>query len=140
VFLLWVVREAGQMMWFQEEFSRLSTAAASRPDIIVLDICIHVTYSQKVTNAEGTASARGALEEEKIGNGTSLPTTSAFHVKVGRPDVLGWLQGIQKGTEGSDVAVSVCGPRRMKNDVRKAAARVSGRDGLFLVDEEEFEL
>ena len=38
-----------------------------------------------------------------------------------------------------DVAVSLCGPRRMIDTARKAAAMASWEGGLFEVEEEVFE-
>jgi hypothetical protein len=59
---------------------------------------------------------------------------------AGRPDILAWLWRVQERRCGMDAAVNLCGPRRMINDGRKAAAAISSAMGLYHVQEEVFEL
>jgi len=58
----------------------------------------------------------------------------------GRPDVMQWFRHIRSAKPGLDAAVNLCGRQSLKNDARRAAARMSGEDGLFFVEEEVFEV
>ncbi len=51
-----------------------------------------------------------------------------------------WFQHVKEMRPGVDAAVNLCGPPSLIGDARKAAAIVSGKEGLFHVQEELFEL
>ncbi|KXX76277.1 Superoxide-generating NADPH oxidase heavy chain subunit A [Madurella mycetomatis] len=124
--LLWSLSDIAHVRWFGEELKNLSELA-SRPDVPVsFDISIHVTKAV-VTNQE----------EHDIEN--IMKYEGPGRVREGRPNVMQWFQDIKTIRAGLDAAVNLCGPRSLVDDGRKAAARVSGRDGLFHVEEETFE-
>lgn len=111
--------------WFADELRRLATAAAHPDAGVALHVRIHITGRTAADDCAGEVKAEvySGLEE----------------ICGGRPDVLGWFQQVAAARGSVHVAVNVCGPQSLKDDARRAAARVSGNNGLFFVEDEQFE-
>ncbi|GAB1319409.1 hypothetical protein MFIFM68171_09619 [Madurella fahalii] len=130
--LLWSISDIRHARWFEEELKNLSELA-SRPEVPVsLDISIHVTGRWATY-----APAMTSQEEHEMGDMFKYEGPGQVH--QGRPNILHWFRDIRGLRAGLDAAANLCGPRSLVYDARKAAAHVSGRDGLFYVEEEEFE-
>ena len=132
VYLLWSVSDRRHLSWFEDELMRISEVV-SRPNVPAsVNISIHVTKGSRAEMLSGQ-------EEQGVGIADGM-YKGPGKIYEGRPNVIQWLRQVQQATVGSDIAVSVCGPRSLKNDVRRAAASLSSDKGLFVVEEEVFEL
>ncbi len=126
VHLLWTISDMKHTAWFEEELRNLA-AVASQPEVPVsFEVSIYVTGS------------RAGLEEHEMGS--TAKYQGPGEVYQGRPNLMQWFQRVRVLRAGLDAAVSLCGPRSLVGDARRAAADVSGKEGLFYVEEEVFEL
>ncbi len=131
IHLLWSVGNIQHTDWFEEELKSLA-ALSLRPDVLVsLSVSIYVTGRR-------SASTR-SQEEHELGDDAMVKYNGPGEVREGRPNVLRWFQNVKEMRPGVDAAVNLCGPPSLVADGRKAAAKVSGREALFYVQEEVFE-
>jgi len=128
IHMLWTVKSTQHSVWFEEELSNLAALAADPATPVTFDLEIHATRHEGGNHGQ----EEYAMETSRKYNG---PGT----VHIGRPNMLQWFQQVQSQRRGMDAAVSVCGPRALMDDGRKAASKVSWEHGLFYVSEEEFE-
>ncbi|KAG7294111.1 hypothetical protein NEMBOFW57_004175 [Staphylotrichum longicolle] len=132
IHLLWSLSDIKHARWFDEELRSLAMLASRSNTPVSLDISIYVT---------GRKLPAGAItnchEEHEIGDLTKYEGPG--EVCQGRPNLMQWFQHVKWVRAGLDVAVNLCGPRSLIDDARRAAAHVSSKDGLFYVQEEEFE-
>jgi predicted ferric reductase len=134
VHILWVVKTAQSLSWFDEELASLAALAAD-PDIAVtFDLDVHVTGD-------------GALDESAYEDNRSPKLPENYDPRTclrdGRPDMPSYFHTLRKLYPGMDAAVSVCGPRSLIDSVRLSAITpLSGSKnmGAFHVEEEVFEL
>ncbi|KAM7214813.1 superoxide-generating NADPH oxidase heavy chain subunit A [Rhypophila decipiens] len=128
IHLLWTVKDARHVAWFEDELTSLASQSAGLL-LLTIDIDIYVTG--------------GALQEENEldgGPGEIYKYQGPGTVYKGRrPNITEWFRSIKESRPGLDAAVNLCGPRALTRAARNAAARTSSRDGLFFVEEEEFE-
>jgi predicted ferric reductase len=131
VHLLWTVKGKQHVLWFQEELQHLATLAADPLLQVSLDTTIHVTgmNTSEPLTADHETSDRESGEKDN-------PYGVVHH---SRANMLEWFQHIKDLRSNTDVAVSLCGPKEMMYVARRAAAKTSGKSGLFYVEEEEFE-
>jgi ferredoxin-NADP reductase len=131
IHLLWIVKEKQHTQWFEDELKRLVALAADPAVPVTLNITIH--YTGAMASRMGSLSSMEISMEEPYdyhGPGTMLH---------GRPDLPWWFGNLKGAHPGLDVAVNVCGPRPLVNDVRRVAANASGKNCFFYVEEEVFE-
>ncbi|KAG4428949.1 hypothetical protein IFR05_015570 [Cadophora sp. M221] len=131
IHMLWIVKSRKHIAWFEEELGGMVEKAKVPGARATFDITIHVTGS-----VEGQGSERKVGYEAETPNAYGRPGVMV----QGRPDVSAWFSEVKAKRRGLDTVVSACGPRSLIAAVRKAAAKVSGKDGLFHVEEEVFEL
>jgi len=133
IHLLWSVGDIQHACWFEKELKSIASLA-SRPDVLVsLSVSIHVT-----SRSASTQRPRAGQEEHQLG-GAMIKYDGPGQVHDGRPNIMQWFQHVKEMRPGFDAAVSLCGPPSLIADARKAAASVSGRQGLFHVQEEVFQ-
>jgi NADPH oxidase 2 len=132
IHLLWVIKDKQHVEWFAEELKNLATIASAPSVPLTLDITIHITGRE-----------RPQLERHETGDAYEMEGVRDYEgigtVIPGRPNVLKWFEGVKMNSYGLDAVVNACGPRPLVNAVRKAAAKVSDKSGVFYVEEEEFE-
>jgi ferredoxin-NADP reductase len=133
VHLLWVVKDARHVAWFGDELARLNAVALGSAGKVTFDITIFVTGKDEAPDQ----SSRG--EEYAVETRHAYSWPGSLLLK-GRPNLGRWFEGVKIQRQGLDGAVNLCGPRGLLDDARRAAASVSGTDGLFHVEEEVFEL
>lgn len=132
IHLLWSLSDIKHARWFEEELRNLTMLASRSNTPVSLDISIYATGRGLPMTAMATRH-----EEHEIGEMTKYEGPG--EVRQGRPNLMQWFQHVKWVRAGLDVAVNLCGPRSLIDDARRAAAHVSGKDGLFYVEEEEFE-
>lgn len=135
IHLLWAVKDACHIQWFEAELQELANAAAREEVPITFDITVHVTIGgcspiETVTREESGFSAR--CEPKTIDR--------RWIAHSGRPDIMAWFYQIKVARAGMDAAVNACGPRSLINEARKASIAASWEKGLFHIEEEVFEL
>jgi NADPH oxidase 2 len=133
IHLLWIVKDRVHIQWFEDELKEL-TAVASDPLVpVTFDVKIHVTGNVTLgQQSTGPAETYGLAERYEY-QGPGL-------IVQGRPNMVQWFNEVKNTRQGMDAVVNACGPRSMINDVRKAAAKESGKGGVFHVSEEVFEI
>ncbi len=119
IHLLWILRDSRHVQWFEEELKHIASTASDPSVPATLEISIHVT-----------GSSDGAGEHKYSGPGTLVQ---------GRPDLVDYFEYIRRQRPGLDAAVNACGPRKLIDGVRRAAAKASCEEGVFRVEEEVFE-
>ncbi|KAM7202695.1 superoxide-generating NADPH oxidase heavy chain subunit A [Rhypophila sp. PSN 637] len=130
IHLLWTVKDARHLAWFQDELCSLVSTTAELP-LLTIDIAIYVTSGgPSISSQETELDGRGEKSKYQ-GPGTVY--------RGRRPSLTEWFGSIKETRSGVDAAVNLCGPRALTRAARKAAARTSSRDGLFFVEEEGFE-
>ncbi|WPH04381.1 ferric reductase NAD binding domain-containing protein [Acrodontium crateriforme] len=134
IHLLWVVKNASHIAWFDEELRALSEIASREDSLITFDITIHITGS-----AEHALENEGSRESQLKSPGTSS-TGAPWSPQAGRPDIAAWFANVAFMRLGLDAAVNVCGPRSLMDETRKAAITASTEKGIFHVEEEAFQL
>lgn len=135
IHLLWVVKDACHVQWFEDALCELHAMAGQDHVPITLDITIHSTAragSATKDSPRGLEKPRG-VDEPK-------PLLCPWTICAGRPDVMAWFGEVRQAHGRTDAAVDVCGPRTLINEVRRAAVAASGEEGLFYIEEEVFEL
>lgn len=130
VHLLWVVKDGRHASWFEAELRNLDALVRASAGRATLDVHIFVT---------GREGGRGRDAESSFAMEAPYSYAGPGVVVGGRPDLDQWFAGVAGARRGMDVAVNLCGPGSLINGARRAAARASGRDGLFHVEEEVFE-
>jgi len=134
IHLLWTVKHEQHLAWFEPELTTLCSLIQSRNLPVTIAISIYAT---------GGGSETSEREERNLGGGGGdkymYRGPGRVH-KGGRPNLGEWFQRVRASSgRGIDAAVHLCGPRLLVRAGRMAAAEVSGREGLFWVEEEEFE-
>ncbi|KAK4214361.1 superoxide-generating NADPH oxidase heavy chain subunit A [Rhypophila decipiens] len=128
IHLLWTIKDARHLAWFEDELTSLASQSKGLL-LLTIDIDIYITG--------------GGLQEENElegGPGGIYKYQGPGPVHKGRrPNLTEWFKSIKETRPGLDAAVNLCGPRALTRAGRHAAARTSSRDGLFFVEEEEFE-
>jgi ferredoxin-NADP reductase len=133
IHLMWSVRDLRHTSWFEDELSALSGLAGSGTSGVTFDVSICVSGSSVArVPAQSVYEQSYAMEEPHTYKGPGV-------VHKGRPDIRHWFTYIKAAHPESDVAVSLCGPRALIADGRRAAVKVSDKGGLFHVEEEVFE-
>ena len=130
VHILWVVKEETHLQWFEEELKQLAKITSDPSIPATLDVTIHVSGSSMPHGKSMTDDSSGYDSYRYTGPGV---------VFQGRPDINGWFERIRNMRVGLDAAVDACGPKPLVLSTRKAAAKVSWKQGLFHVEEEIFE-
>jgi predicted ferric reductase len=134
VHILWVIKTAQFITWFDEELASLAALAADKDVAVTFDLDVHVTGNT-------------ALDESSYEDHT--PPKLPAHldprscIRDGRPDMPSYFHGLRKLYPGLDAGVSACGPRSLINSVRLSAVTpLSGSKnmGAYHVEEEVFEL
>lgn len=130
IHLLWTVRDINHLSWFEEELSSLVSLSQSQKLPVTLDVSIYVTNGGK-----------DSMKEEQQMGGAAYKYQGPGKIHHGRPNMVEWFQHVTASLRPGlgDVAVNLCGPRPLVRSARKAALQVSGKEVLFLVEEEEFE-
>ncbi|KAF0327053.1 hypothetical protein GQ607_005817 [Colletotrichum asianum] len=131
IHMLWAVKDVESIEWFGDELRSLAALAADPGVPATLNISIYVT-------------GRGAVRTDDGENGFAIVGHPSQHnipgeLRQGRPDVLGWVEGVRRMHPCLDAAVNVCGPNQLIRDVRIAASKVSSTKSTFYVEEEVFE-
>lgn len=126
--LFWSVRVLSHTSWFEEELVGLASLAASGPTSTSLDINIYISSRSQSSEIESS----GSPSETKPYNGPGV-------VHAERSSVYDFLETLKQTRPGSDIALSLCGPKSLLLDGRHSAARLSRKDGLIFVEEEVFE-
>lgn len=129
--ILWVIKNRQHVTWFDKELTEMLSIASDARLRVSINLDIYIT---------GTHLAEDAVDKDMDNMGTIQKYDGPETAHYGRPNILQWFQHIKTARTGHDVAVNVCGPRQLMQDVRNAAAATSSTDGLFLVHEEQFEL
>ncbi|GIJ81634.1 hypothetical protein Asppvi_000133 [Aspergillus pseudoviridinutans] len=134
VHLLWVIKDEQHVNWCQEELQHLFAMSASPTVQATFDLTIAITGSARL-------EPRGANDEEFIAleGQTSHNYDGPGELIRGRPNIVQWFRALRSKRDGLDGAVNVCGPRSLISMVRTAAAELSGRGGIFHLEEEVFE-
>jgi len=147
IHLLWVIKDASHAEWFEKELKNFAKIAANPATPVTFDVTIHVTGSKmtQLQVASSSTTPSSDMEMNPVGQngGAELDTQSyggQLEMIQGRPDVVEWMENIKRVRPGLNAAVSTCGPRQLLDDGRKAAAKASGDNSLFFVEEELFEL
>jgi len=136
VHLLWTISDVRHVLCFEEELGRMDAMALGSGGRATFDLTIFTTRRQA---SDGT-SERAEDPESSYAMEPAYTYTGPGALRQGRPNMDHWFQNIATVRRGLDVAVNLCGPRSLITSARNAAARASGRDGLFFVEEEVFEL
>lgn len=134
IHLLWVVKEASHVRWFEQEFEELYATCSKINSQATFTMDIYVTRAQKEMSP---MVHREASESSAEGEGSY---TKPWAVKSGRPNVSAWLGTVKEIRQGKDADLNICGPRSLVNEARKAALEVSGSSGIYHIEEEIFEL
>ncbi|KAH7418821.1 ferric reductase NAD binding domain-containing protein [Cadophora sp. MPI-SDFR-AT-0126] len=133
VYLLWVIKSPRHAAWFEEELKNLHSLATKQDSRTTFDVAIYVTGSVASTRV-------GSIADEEA---HEMQESYSYHgpgtVVSGRPDLSKWFEDIRATRRGLDAAVNVCGPKKLIESVRKAAAKAGGEGGIFHVEEEVFE-
>ena len=129
IHLLWTVKHPAHLRWFEEELVELAARASDPAVPVTFDVTIHVTGSVRPAGSPEYPMAE--TQDEYRGPGV---------VVQGRPNMAQYFKELRTMRWGLDTAVNACGPRPMIRDVRRAAAKSSGKGGVFHVSEEVFEL
>lgn len=132
IHLLWIIKNARHAAWFEKELKHLASLASNTDTRVSFDVSIHVTSSVTMAAASIAEEESHAVQEAYTYQGPGVFVT-------GRPDMRKWFEEIRDRRKGLDAAVNVCGPRKLIESTRKAAAKASGKDGVFYVEEEVFE-
>ncbi|GFP60558.1 hypothetical protein ACSS6W_005923 [Trichoderma asperelloides] len=120
IHILWTVKQAGHISWFETELKNLAIIASNSAVPVTLDLAIHVT-------SDGEEVVESA-KYEGLGE-----------VCQGRPDVMKWFESVRDARLGMDASVNLCGPAQLVRSARIAASKASCEDILFHVEEEAFE-
>ncbi|KAF3798640.1 NADPH oxidase 1 [Colletotrichum gloeosporioides] len=131
IHMLWVVKDVESIEWLGDELRSLAALAADPGVPATLNISIYVT-------------GRGAVRADDGEDAYAMVGRASQHdvpgeLGQGRPNVLGWLEGVRRMHPCLDAAVNVCGPIQLIRDVRIAASKVSSTKSIFYVEEEVFE-
>uniref|UniRef100_L2FHF1 NADPH oxidase 1 n=1 Tax=Colletotrichum fructicola (strain Nara gc5) TaxID=1213859 RepID=L2FHF1_COLFN len=131
IHMLWAVKDVESIEWFGDELRSLASLAADPGVPATLNISIYVT-------------GRGAVQADDGEDGFAMVGRPSQHdvpgeLRQGRPDVLGWFEGVRRLHPCLDATVNVCGPNQLIRDVRIAASKVSSTKSTFYVEEEVFE-
>lgn len=135
VHLLWMVRHQEHARWFSGELAQLSDIA-SRPELpATLDITIAITGIPTPRDSAPQPDEVSTTRDSHTGG----DVVGQAHFIHGRPNISQYFQAISNRYRGMDAAVNVCGPRPLIWSVRRAAAKWSGQNVIFDVEEEVFE-
>lgn len=134
IHLLWTVKNASHIAWFDEELRALSEIASRKDVPITFDITIHVTGGvDRATESEGSL-------ESHLKSPESSSSSAPWTLQAGRPDIGAWFSHFADLRTGYDAAVNACGPRSLMDETRKAAITASTEKGIFHIEEEAFQL
>ncbi|KAK6438723.1 hypothetical protein LTR95_005066 [Oleoguttula sp. CCFEE 5521] len=103
--IVWSIRDAACLQWFEKELAMLSTDSR-------ITITVHVTQSSKAKVDVVDNVLRESLDRdvEKTAAPTS-PQSSSIDIQTGRPDVSAIVKAVVESSEPADrLLVAACGP------------------------------
>lgn len=131
IYLIWVVKRLDHTAWFKDELGRLAELSAQPNVKVNLKVSI---FSTERTKAENLMS-----QEMTVGGHISEPMPTSWVVRHERPDFSEFFRDLRNLHSGCDIGVSLCGPKSLMRQARKAAVHENSTTGLFYIEDEVFE-
>ena len=151
--LVWAVRERKAIVGLLPQFARLLEGVSRIPGVFLK---ISVYYSRASSNQSSGSNysnpEKYGISDPKLNANDEEESTAAYiatfapnmTVHSGRPRIEKILKGVVEATKYVDndrgVAVGVCGPSGLGEDVRKAVRSVRGEGGVGIEVHEEYVL
>ncbi|KAH6685899.1 hypothetical protein F5X68DRAFT_222771 [Plectosphaerella plurivora] len=114
--------------WYGDELHRLGQKYAQAKDLV--QVTWHETRDTEGVEEAGYPAKKSSSEVgDRVESGDEKGAGLELDVKQGRPSLPELIKGETERYSGESIAVVVCGPEGMANDVRGAAAQAQRQSG-----------